>query len=99
MLTNLDGLKWVKGLERRRVYEAPLLNTPPAYRRAFCDTCGSPLPIEIPGTGFAILNPGVLDDDPKTREFRHAFVGQKAPWQPISDGLPTFEGQPPPPDE
>jgi len=42
---------------------------------------------------------GILDDDPGTREFRHAFVGQAAEWHRITDDLPTFEGQPPRPDD
>jgi len=98
MLASLDSLKWIQGSEKVRIYEAPLLDSPPAYRRSFCDTCGSPLPAEIVGSGFVNLNPGVLDDDPGTREFRHAFVEQKASWHTITDGLPTFEGRPPPPD-
>ena len=92
------GLRWLRGLDLVRVYEAPLLEEPPAYRRAFCATCGSPLPAEIGETGFALLNPGVLDDDPGTREFRHAFVAQKAPWHRIADDLPAFEHRPPRPE-
>jgi hypothetical protein len=45
-----------------------------------------------------MLNPGVLDDDPGTREFRHAFVAQKAAWHRIADELPTFENRPPRPE-
>lgn len=97
MLTETAGFRWTRGEAGVRVYEAPLLSEPPAYRRAFCDTCGSPLPAEIPGTPFTVLNPGTLDDDPGTRELRHAFVDQKAAWHEITDGLPTFEGRPPPP--
>jgi hypothetical protein len=98
LLVGLESLKWIQGSEKIRIYEAPLLDTPPTYRRAFCETCGSPLPVEIEGSKFAILNPGVLDDDPGTREFRHAFVDQKASWHTITDQLPTFEGRPPQPD-
>jgi len=98
MLASLDSLRWIQGSDQVRIYEAPLLETPPAYRRAFCNTCGSPLPVEIVGSGFAILNPGVLDDDPGTREFRHAFVDQKATWHAITDGLPTHPGRPPQPE-
>ncbi|HIF93513.1 MAG: GFA family protein [Myxococcales bacterium] len=97
MLASLNDLTWIKGLERRQIYEAPLLDSPPAYHRAFCNKCGSPLPVEIPGTGFALLNPGILDDDPGTRAFRHAFIDQQATWHTISDELPTYPGQPPPP--
>ncbi len=99
MLAPAAGFTWVRGRERVRTYEAPLLDTPPAYRRSFCDRCGSPLPVEIEGSGFVILNPGVLDDDPGTREFRHAFIEQKAVWHEIRGDLPAFEGRPPGPDE
>jgi hypothetical protein len=55
------------------------------------------LPAEIPGSGFTLINPGILDDDPGTRPFRHAFVAQKAAWHNITDGLPTFDHRPPRP--
>ena len=97
MLAPAGGLRFVRGEELVRHYEAPLLEAPPAYRRAFCGTCGSPLPEGIEGTPFVSLNPGVLDDDPGTRPFRHAFVGQKALWHEIADALPQFEHRPPTP--
>lgn len=99
LLAPASGLVWVRGQERIRVFEAPLLEAPPVYRRAFCETCGSPMPVEIDGTGFVIVNPGVLDDDPGTREFRHAFVAQKAPWHEITDDLPSFDARPPGPEK
>ncbi len=99
LLVPAASLAWVRGREHVRTYEAPLLEEPPVYRRAFCGRCGSPLPIELEGSGFVILNPGVLDDDPGTREFRHAFVGQRASWHTISGDLPQFEARPPGPDE
>ncbi len=97
MLAPASGFSWIRGSEGVRTYEAPLIAEPPQYRRAFCERCGSPLPVEIEGSGFVILNPGVLDDDPGTREFRHAFVGQKADWHTILGDLPVFEGRPPGP--
>ena len=99
MLAPAGGFRWTRGSEHVRTYEAPVLEEPPAYRRCFCERCGSPLPVEIEGSGFVILNPGVLDDDPGTREFRHAFVAQKAVWHTIAGSLPTFEGRPPGPGE
>ena len=98
LLVSMSALTWLEGLDLVRTYEAPLLDEPPAYRRSFCSQCGSPLPTEIEGIGFAMLNPGVLDDDPGTRVFRHAFVDQQAPWHRITDGLPEFEGRPPVPE-
>ncbi|AFP30847.1 hypothetical protein MRBBS_1910 [Marinobacter sp. BSs20148] len=33
---------------------------------------------------------GTLDNDPGVRASRHVFVGSKAPWFEITDGLPQF---------
>lgn len=90
-------LRWLRGQEAIRVYEAPLLEEPPPYRRAFCMHCGSPLPQAIDGAGFTVLLAGVLDDDPTTRPFRHAFTDQQAAWLEGVDELPRFGGRPPPP--
>jgi len=97
LLARADGLRWLRGEEQVRTFTAPLLEEPPAYRRAFCGRCGSPLPMAIGGTPFVLVTAGVLDDDPGTRPFRHAFVGQGACWHEIHDALPRFDGRPPPP--
>lgn len=97
LLAARAGLRWTRGEALVAEYEAPLLEEPPPYRRAFCRACGSPLPIAIEGTPYVILCAGILDDDPGTRPFRHAFVAQKACWHELTDGLPRFGGQPPPP--
>src|SRR5262245_23989430 len=83
--------RWLRGEERVRVYEAPLLREPPPYRHAFCGTCGSPLPVRLEGTGFVVFHAGVLDGQPETRPFRHIFVAQNPAWHTITDGLPQFE--------
>jgi hypothetical protein len=88
--------RWTRGKGLVGRYEAPLLEAPPVYRRAFCKTCGSPLPIEIDGTDLMILNPGILDGDPGTRPFRHAFVSQKACWHEITDQLARYDRDPEP---
>ncbi len=97
LLAPATGFRWARGEDRVSVYEAPLLEEPPAYRRAFCRTCGSPLPIEMPGGVFVGLLAGVLDDDPGTQPFRHAFLRQQAAWYTIEDELPRFEWRPPRP--
>jgi hypothetical protein len=91
-----DGFRWLRGEDHVQVYEAPLLREPPPFRRAFCRTCGSPLPVRREGTDFVVLLAGLLDDDPGARPFRHIFTGQAAPWWTIGDdGLPRFEERPP----
>jgi len=97
LLASAAGFRVLRGAELVRHYEAPLLDEPPPYLRAFCTRCGSPLPAAIPGTPFVLLNPGVLDDDPGTRPFRHAFLAQKAPWHDVRDDLPRFDARPPRP--
>jgi hypothetical protein len=100
LLASKEGFRWLSGEELITVYQAPLLNTPPPYRRAFCKRCGSPLPIALEGTPFMLMIAGVLDGDPQTRPFRHSYVGQRACWHEITDQLPQSEGPPeaPPPD-
>jgi len=93
-LAPADGFAFVSGEDSLTFYEAPLLEKPPAYRRAFCSTCGSPMPHRLEGLPYVFLNPGVLDDDPVSRPFRHAFTGQKACWHEIVDSLPQHEALP-----
>lgn len=40
-------LEWANGQSLVRTYEAPVRNTPPGYRRAFCAVCGAPVPTVI----------------------------------------------------
>jgi hypothetical protein len=84
-------LRWTSGEDLVTVYEAPLLRQPPPYRHAFCRICGSPLPVVLEGTDFAVLPAGILDGEPETRPFQHIFVGQNAPWHTITDDMPQFE--------
>lgn len=93
-----EAFVWTGDTDLIATYDAPILHEPPAYRRAFCKTCGSPLPVLIDGAGIVLLHAGVLDDTTDLRVFRHAFTGQKTACCEITDGAPQFEGQPPPPD-
>ena len=56
MLGRTDDFVFESGADLVQVYEAPLLEEPPAYRRAFCRVCGSPLPNPIEGTPFVLVN-------------------------------------------
>ncbi len=94
MLVGSDGFNWVAGEQLVTVYEAPLLGTPPVYRRAFCGRCGSPLPVAIEGTSLMVVIAGVLDGDPEARPFRHSYVAQKPCWHEITDQLPQSAGRP-----
>ena len=96
MAVPAEGFRWLRGEERVRIYEAPILREPPPLRRAFCDTCGSPVPVVREGQPWVALLAGSLDEDPGTRTYHHIFLGQKAPWcEPPADDTPRFEGRPP----
>lgn len=61
----------------------------PDVDRTFCSRCGATLQflrLSRPGNVFVAL--GVLDDDPGVRPAMHIYVGSKAPWVEIADGLP-----------
>lgn len=74
-----------------RVYAAPILKTPPPYRHAFCERCGSPLPIVKEEFGVVEIPAGAVDGDPGSRPLRHIFTRLKAPWFEVTDDLPQYE--------
>jgi hypothetical protein len=63
-----------------------------AVLRTFCKRCGSTLQFirESRPESFALAI-GTLDDDPGIRPSHHIFVGSKAPWFEITDGLPQHD--------
>jgi hypothetical protein len=90
-----DQFRFVSGEDSISTYDAPLLHEPPAYRRNFCRTCGSPLPVALEGTDFVGVQAGTLEGEVGAEGFRHVFTSQAASWFEPSDDLPKFEGRPP----
>ncbi len=82
------GFRWLGGQSMVRIYEAPVRETAPGYRRAFCIVCGGPVPIVE--DHMINIPAGTLDDDPGVRPRRHIFVAAKATWFEITDGLQRF---------
>jgi len=58
------AFKWTRGEAFVRTYDAPIEESPPAYRHSFCGTCGSTLPlvwarlpfVEVLGAGSRTLH-------------------------------------------
>jgi len=73
-----------------RRYDAPILEAPPAYRVAFCTTCGSPVPDWPTDAAWLEIPAGLLDDDPGLRPDKHIFVECKSAWFEIADALPRM---------
>ena len=55
-----------------------------------CKTCGSLLYSIVREGAFVHVAMGTLVDDPTIRPSAHIFVGFKAPWFTITDGLPQY---------
>lgn len=67
--------------------------------KTFCSRCGSNLvSYQHHQPGVIGLALGTLDGDPGRRPELHIFVGSKAPWYTIQDGLPQCEEWPDDPD-
>jgi len=64
--------------------------------RSFCATCGTRLFFRHAAMpDFAWVTVGSLDDDAGITPSSHMFVGSKAPWFTIGDGLPQHAEYPP----
>lgn len=82
----LEEFKLLKGMDAVKRYvksESTVL--------AFCSHCGSSLYAEKPKRGMIHLRLGTLNEAPSLRPQFHSFVGSKAEWDTICDGLPQFE--------
>ncbi len=75
----------VSGAERIRVFHRSGDD-----RINFCDTCGSTVFTFVRDSGFVHVPLGILRDAPRVRPTFHAFVGSKASWYRIDDGLPQY---------
>lgn len=60
----------------------------------FCKTCGSTLCGVVGGEVHGVTL-GCVDGDPKLKLARHIFVGSKATWEEIAEGVPQYEEYPP----
>ncbi len=60
-----------------------------------CKTCGSLLFSVVREGVYVHVAMGTLVDDPTIRPTEHIFVGSKAPWLTIADGLPQYEAHVP----
>jgi hypothetical protein len=63
-----------------------------AAHDAHCRCCGSLLYSVVRDGAFVHVAMGTLVDDPSIRPAAHIFVGSKAPWFAITDGLPQYVG-------
>jgi hypothetical protein len=91
LLVARPDFRLAQGGELIRTFEAPVRDSPPAYRTQFCSRCGSPVPDAAGESAWLEIHPGLLDDDPQLRPDRHIFVDVKSPWFDITDKLPQLD--------
>jgi hypothetical protein len=76
----------VSGREVLREFESS-----PGKTRAFCSRCGSPIYAFMAATPAVLrIRLGTLDTPFTKHPKAHTWVSDKAPWEPIGDGLPQF---------
>jgi hypothetical protein len=82
-----SSFRLVAGDQLVREYESS-----PGKLRAFCSRCGSPIySRERAHPAFRRVRLGTLEQDPGVRPVLHVWVGSKAPWFAVTDGLPVLE--------
>lgn len=60
--------------------------------RAFCSRCGSHLYSRVDAIpGILRLRVGVINEPVQAKQVRHVYVGSRAEWFDITDGLPQFD--------
>ena len=84
----VEHFHWLAGQSLLKSYKAPN-----GTIRQFCENCGSSL-IFIPENDngkIVEFSLGTLDDDIAAKPDAHIFVGSKANWVTLCDGLPRYE--------
>lgn len=84
-----EHFRWTAGANVVAAYPSS-----PGVERCFCPTCGSSLAARHSGKVTEVLI-GTVDGDPGMRPEAHIFVGSKASWHDITDGLEQHEEWPP----
>jgi hypothetical protein len=79
-----SGIRFTRGASQLVSYKIP---DALRFTQCFCVVCGGKLPRIDPERKLAVVPMGALDDDPGVRPREHIFVGSKAAWDEITDGL------------
>jgi hypothetical protein len=91
LFAKIDQFRWVRGESLVVEYKVPEARF---FAVAFCARCGAETPRVSRERGFVVVPAGTLDTDPGIRPQAHIYVGSKAPWFEMTDGLPQFAEAP-----
>ncbi|MES1976413.1 MAG: GFA family protein [Pseudomonadota bacterium] len=85
------NLSFQSGEDLLQLYESS-----PGKIRAFCRTCGSPVFSRRAAVrGVVRIRAGLLSEPVSAHLAFNAYVGDKASWWPLHDGLPQYPAAPP----
>ena len=85
---NPENFRWLSGEELVTTYEL----VTGGY--CFCSKCGSNVAASSKGVVIQVTF-GTMEGDPEVYPDEHIFVGSKASWVNINDGLPQHDEWPP----
>ena len=88
----LEKLRWTRGEDKVRTYQVPEAEL---FNVSFCADCGSTLPSAFTPIKRYIVPAGALDTPLPIKVGINIWVGSKAPWFDVTDGLPQYEEMPP----
>lgn len=86
-----DAFRWTRGEELVTTFDAPLEQSPPAYRHSFCRRCGAPLPLVWEELPFVEMPAASLDSAPRSRPAYQMFECQRLDWIQEAHSLRWFE--------
>jgi len=94
--TTGSAFKPLAGIERNKIVltqggDGLLIYGKDDAHDAHCRRCGSLLYSVVRDGKYVHVAMGTLVDAPSIRPSRHIFVGSKAPWFTITDGLPQHD--------
>lgn len=85
------AFRWIRGENRVVTYDAPLEESPPAYRHSFCARCGSALPLLWGSLPFVEVPASSLDAAVDRRPVYQMYGCQRLPWIDDIHGLRWYE--------
>lgn len=85
------SLEWTGDTDQIRHYKLPDAKR---FTRTFCNTCGGPLPREIPAFGLVFIPAGTLNEEPSIRPQARIFQDSGVSWSCSAEELPGFPEYP-----
>ncbi len=92
LFVKVADIHFTSGADRIASYKVP---EAARFSQSFCRICGAKTPRLDPNRDRAGIPMGSFDDTPPCKPVAHIFVGSKAPWFEIHDGLPQYAEYPP----